>query len=156
MAELKLGDKAPEFSLIAQDGKEYSLKKLSGKKIVLYFYPEDDTPTCTKQACAFRDQYSEIQKKGAVVIGVSPNNTISHEKFSKKYRLTFPLVSDENKSVMKSYGVWKQKQLFGRKYIGVVRTTFIINERGIITHIFPKVRVKGHAEKILHALHEAP
>ena len=154
MSELKVGDRAPDFFLPASDGKTYSLKDLKGKKIVLYFYPEDDTPTCTKQACAFRDEYSGIKKKGAVVIGASPNNTLSHEKFSKKYRLPFPLVSDEDKSTMKAYGVWKKKQLFGIKYIGVVRTTFVINEEGIITHIFPKVRIKGHVEKILQALSE--
>lgn len=154
MAELNVGDRAPDFSLPASDGKTYSLKGLKGKKIVLYFYPEDDTPTCTKQACTFRDGYSEIKKKGAEVIGVSPNNTASHEKFSKKYRLNFPIVSDEDKTIMKAYGVWKKKQLFGIKYIGVVRTTFIINEQGIITHIFSNVRIKGHLEKVLQALSE--
>ena len=108
MAELKIGDRAPEFSLVAQDGRSYSLKELKGKKVVLYFYPEDDTPTCTKQACTFRDGYSEIKKKGGVVIGVSPNSTLSHEKFSKKYKLNFPIVSDEDKTTMKAYGVWKK------------------------------------------------
>jgi len=154
MPELKIGDKAPEFSLVAQDGKSHSLKELKGKKVVLYFYPEDDTETCTKQACAFRNDYSEIKKMGAVVLGVSPDGNALHQKFSKKYLLNFPILSDEDKSVMKAYGVWKQKKLFGRKYIGVIRTTFIINERGIITHIVPKVRVKGHIENILRALSE--
>ena len=154
MAELKVGDKAPEFSSVAHDGKKYSLKEMNGKKVVLYFYPEDDTPTCTKQACTFRDGYAEIRKKGGIVVGVSPNNAASHEKFSKKYRLNFPIISDEDKTIMKAYGVWKKKQLFGIKYIGVVRTTYVINEQGAITHIFPNVRVKGHIEKVLQALSE--
>lgn len=154
MAMLKVGDRAPEFSFCAQDGNKYSLCDFKGTKVVLYFYPKDDSGACTLQACAFRDGYAAIQKKGAVVIGVSPNTLSSHEKFAKKYRLNFLLASDEEKQILKSYGVWKQKQLFGRKYIGVIRTTFILNEEGIITHIFPKVRVKGHVQKVLQALSE--
>ena len=154
MPELKIGDRAPEFSLKAQDGKEYSLKDFRGKQVVLYFYPQDDTETCTKQACTFRDNYSRVIDKGAVIIGVSPDGNTSHQKFSKKYNLNFLIVSDEDKSVMKAYNVWRKKKLFGISYIGVVRTTFIIDEMGSIKEIFSNVRIKGHVENILKSLAE--
>lgn len=152
MSELKVGMKAPEFDLLAGDGKKYSLKKFLGKKIVLYFYPEDDTETCTLQACNFRDHFSEQTMSGAILLGVSPDSPDSHKKFSAKYGLNFILLSDEDKSTMKSYGVWKQKLMFGRKYMGVIRSTFIIDERGYISHIFSRVRLKGHVEKIREAI----
>lgn len=154
MAELLPGAKAPAFSLTGQDGKQYSLKDLKGKKIVLYFYPKDDTSGCTKEACSFRDNLSAVKKKGAVIIGVSPDPVSAHEKFQKKYDLNFPLLSDESKKMLTEYGVWQEKSMYGRKYMGVVRTTFIIDEKGKITHIFPKVKVDGHTEEVLKALSE--
>lgn len=152
MASLKTGDKAPDFTLSSGDGSTLSLTQFLDKKVVLYFYPADDTETCTKQACSFRDQYTEIKKLGGVVIGISPDSTASHFKFSMKHSLNFPILSDENKSTMKHYGVWKNKVLFGKKYMGVIRTTFIIDERGYISNIFHKVKVKGHLEKVREAL----
>ncbi|MHB1051010.1 MAG: thioredoxin-dependent thiol peroxidase [Bacteroidota bacterium] len=154
MPGLTVGAKAPDFILPAHDGKKYSLKDFRGKKVVLYFYPKDDTSGCTKEACSFRDNLSAIKRKGAIVIGVSPDAPRSHEKFSKKYDLNFPLVSDENKTMLTEYGVWQEKSMYGRKYMGVVRTTFIIDERGKISHIFPKVKVDGHTAEILTALAE--
>lgn len=154
MAELTVGDRAPDFSLVAHDGKKYSLKDFRGKKVVLYFYPEDDTETCTAQACSFRDHFPDIRKHDAVLLGISPDGISSHQKFASKYKLNFLILSDESKKVIKQYGVWKMKLMFGRKYMGVIRTTFIINAGGIISHIFPKVRVKGHAEQVLQALSE--
>ncbi|MBW7887784.1 MAG: thioredoxin-dependent thiol peroxidase [Bacteroidetes bacterium] len=152
MPQLKVGDNAPDFSLSAVDGKNYSLKDFRGKKIVLYFYPKDNTSGCTKEACSFRDNLSAIKRKGAVVIGVSPDSLHSHEKFIATYDLNFLLLSDESKELLKKYGVWKEKSMYGRKYMGVERTTFIIDEKGKLSHIFPKVKVEGHTEEILKAL----
>jgi peroxiredoxin Q/BCP len=152
MAQLKIGDKAPEFDLPTGDGKSLSLKELKGKKVVLYFYPKDNTSGCTREACSFQDNLKAIEKKGAVVVGVSPDGPGSHMKFAEKYELTFPLVSDEKKEIVKKYGVWKEKSLYGRKYMGVERTTFIIDGKGVVSHIFPKVKVDGHTEEILAAL----
>ncbi len=154
MAILTIGNIAPNFSLLAIDGKKYSLKDFKGKKIVLYFYPKDDTSGCTAEACSFRDNLSAIKKKGAVVIGVSPDGIKSHEKFVSKYDLNFPLLSDESKEILTEYGVWQEKSMYGRKYMGVVRTTYVIDENGKISHIFPKVKVDGHTEEILKALSE--
>jgi peroxiredoxin Q/BCP len=154
MSTIAIGKKAPDFSLVAHDGKKYSLKDFKGKKVVLYFYPKDDTSGCTKEACSFRDNLSAIKKKGAVVLGVSPDGTASHEKFSAKYDLNFPILSDESKTMMQSYGVWQEKSMYGRKYMGVVRTTFIIDAGGKISHIFPKVKVDGHTDEVLTALSE--
>ena len=152
MAQPAVGRKAPEFTLPSGEGKNISLGDLKGKKIVLYFYPKDDTPGCIKEACAFRDSNKEIKAKGAVVIGISADGVESHRKFSDKYDLSFPLVSDEKKEVVRKYGVWGKKSFMGKEYMGIVRTTFIINEKGIITHIFPKVRVAGHSQEVLDAL----
>ncbi|MEW5799062.1 MAG: thioredoxin-dependent thiol peroxidase [Bacteroidota bacterium] len=152
MPALKVGASAPDFSLVAQDGKTYSLKKFRGKKVVVYFYPEDDSGTCTDQACSFRDHMSRIEETDAIVFGISPDSLTSHEKFSAKYNLNFLILSDEDKTTMKKYGVWKKKKLFGNEYMGVIRTTFVIDEMGIITHIFPKVRIKGHVDKVIQAL----
>lgn len=154
MSGLTVGAKAPDFVLAAHGGKRYSLKDFRGKKIVLYFYPKDDTSGCTKEACSFRDNLSAIKEHGAVVLGVSPDPVSSHEKFSTKYDLNFPLLSDESKKILSEYGVWQKKSMYGRTYLGVVRTTFIIDEKGKISHIFPKVKVDGHVDEIIHALSE--
>ena len=152
MARISIGIKAPQFSLPDGDGKYYSLKQFLGKKVILYFYPQDDTETCTAQACSFRDRLSEFEQHGAQLLGISPDDVKSHKKFSLKYGLNFPILSDEDKNVMNAYGVWKKKLMFGKKYMGVIRTTFIINEKGSISHIFPKVRIKNHADKILEVI----
>ncbi len=149
---LKIGDKAPQFSLPTGDGETLALKDLKGKKVVLYFYPKDDTSGCTKEACSFQGNLSAIKKKGTIVLGVSADSPSSHMKFATKYELTFPLLSDEEKGVLKAYGVWKEKSMYGRKYMGIERTTFIIDEDGKIAQIFTKVKVEGHTEEVLAAL----
>lgn len=146
---LKPGDKAPEFSLISDEGKKVSLKELKGKKVILYFYPKDDTSGCTAEACSFRDNIKLIEKKNTVVIGVSKDNTVSHQKFKKKYNLPFTLLSDENLDMLKDYDVWKEKSMYGKKYMGIERTTFILDEKGKIQDIFNKVKVQGHTEELL-------
>ncbi|MGB6122474.1 MAG: thioredoxin-dependent thiol peroxidase, partial [Bacteroidota bacterium] len=140
------------FSLPTGDGKKLSLKDLKGKKVVLYFYPKDNTSGCTREACSFQENLTSVRRKGAVVVGVSPDSEASHKKFSDRYDLTFDLISDEKKEIVKKYGVWKQKSLYGRKYFGVERTTFVIDEKGKISHIFPKVKVDGHTEEVLAVL----
>ena len=146
---LKPGDKAPEFSLISDEGKKVSLKELKGKKVILYFYPKDDTSGCTAEACSFRDNIKLIEKKNTVVIGVSKDNTVSHQKFKKKYSLPFTLLSDKNLDMLKDYEVWKEKSMYGKKYMGIERTTFILDEKGKIQDIFNKVKVQGHTEELL-------
>jgi len=152
MAALKVGSKAPDFTLRSGDGKEVSLKDLKGRKAVLYFYPKDDTSGCAKEACAFNENLKVLEKKDTVVIGVSADSVASHKKFADKYGLTFPLLSDEKKEMIKKYGVWKEKSLYGKKFMGIVRTTFVINEQGVIVRIFPKVKVDGHVNEVLEAL----
>ncbi len=152
MASLNIGDKAPEFSLPSTDGSVVSLKDLRGKKIVLYFYPKDGTPGCTKESCSFRDNLARVKKKGAEIYGVSADSVKSHQKFTKKYDLTFPLLSDESKEMLNAYGVWKEKSFLGKKYMGIERTTVIIDEVGTIAHIFSKVKVEGHTEEVLEKL----
>ena len=152
---LRVGDKAPEFTLPSSDGEEISLKDFRGKKIVLYFYPKDDTPGCTKEACSFRDNLARVKRKGAVVFGISADSKKSHQKFIEKYDLSFPLLSDEKKEVVNAYGVWKEKAFMGRKYMGIERTTFIIDKEGKIVHIFSKVKVDGHVEEVLAILGSA-
>ena len=154
--QLKVGQKAPAFSLPNQDGKIVNLSDYKGKKIVLYFYPKDDTPGCTKESCAFRDGIDEIHDIAAEVIGVSADSVESHKKFSKKYNLNFPLLSDESKKMIHSYGVWKEKSLYGRKFMGIERTTFMINENGKIDEIFRKVKVARHLEEVLDELNVVP
>jgi peroxiredoxin Q/BCP len=154
MAALKVGAKAPEFSLPDGNGNIVSLSDFKGKKVVLYFYPKDMTSGCTKEACSFQETLGAIKKKGAVVIGVSADSPSLHQKFAAKYELSFPLISDEKKEIIKKYGVWQEKSMYGKKYMGIVRTTFIIDERGTISHIFPKVKVEGHTEEVLEALSE--
>lgn len=149
---LKKGDKAPDFSLVNDKGEKVSLKDFRGKKVILYFYPKDDTSGCTKEACSFRDNIRIFEKKNAVVIGVSKDNTASHQKFKKKYDLPFTLLSDENLGMLKDYDVWKEKSMYGKKYMGIERTTYIIDEKGKILDIFKKVKVDGHTEEILDKL----
>jgi len=146
------GDPAPDFRLPADDGRTYSLKEFRGKKVVLYFYPKDDTPGCTKEACSFRDNLARVTSKGAVVLGVSKDSLDSHGKFRSKYGLTFPLLSDPAREVISAYGVWKEKTQYGRTFMGVERTTVIIDERGRIAKVFPRVKVDGHVEEVLAAL----
>ncbi len=152
MRELSIGDKAPDFSLPTGDGTTLSLKDLRGKRVVLYFYPKDDTPGCTSEACSFRDEIQVFEKKGAVIIGVSIDSVESHRKFAGKYDLPFTLLSDEKKVMVKAYGVWKQKNMYGKKYMGVERTTFVIDEEGRIAQIFRKVKVDGHTNEVLAGL----
>ena len=154
--QLKVGQKAPAFALPNQDGKVMRLSDFKGKKVVLYFYPKDDTPGCTKESCAFRDGLDEIQNSGAVVLGISGDSVDSHKKFAKKFNLNFPLLSDEKKTVLQAYGVWKEKSLYGRKFMGIERTTFIIDEQGKLDDIFQKVKVDGHLEEVLAELDVMP
>jgi len=149
---LKVGDKAPLFTLPTGDGKSIALKDLRGKKVVLYFYPKDDTSGCTKEACSFQEHLPAVTKKRAAILGVSADSSASHAKFASKYGLKFPLLSDEKKEVLKLYGVWKEKSMYGRKYMGIERTTFVIDEEGRIAQIFPKVKVEGHTAEILALL----
>lgn len=149
---LEEGMKAPAFSLFNQDGNKVSLKDISGKKIVLYFYPKDDTSGCTKEACSFRDAFPKFKKSDAIILGVSPDSVKSHKKFAEKYDLNFDLLADEDKKVVQLYNVWKEKSMYGKKYMGVERTTFIIDEKGKIKKIFSKVKVDGHEKEVLEAL----
>lgn len=149
---LSIGQHAPDFTSLSDTGEELTLSHYRGKKVVLYFYPKDDTSGCTAEACDFRDNFSRVTQSGAVVLGVSPDSVKSHEKFKNKYELNFPLISDESKEICSAYGVWVEKSMYGRKYMGVERTTFVINEEGIILKIFPKVKVKGHVDEVLASL----
>jgi thioredoxin-dependent peroxiredoxin len=152
---LKLGDAAPSFSLPATGGRTISLADFVGKKVVLYFYPKDDTSGCTKEAIAFNGLRDRFEAVGAVVLGVSPDGVKSHEKFQAKYELGFPLLADEEKAMLEAYGVWVEKSMYGRKYMGVERTTFLIDEAGKIARIWPKVKVPGHAEEVLAGVENA-
>jgi len=145
---LKIGQKAPDFKLASTDGTTLNLKDFAGKKIVLYFYPKDDTTGCTKEACSFESNLQAMKMKGAVVVGVSADSVESHLKFAQKYGLSFPLLSDEKKDTLKAYGVWKEKSMYGRKYFGIERTTVIIDEKGIVQQIFNKVKVDGHTDEV--------
>ena len=149
---LVVGQKAPDFTLKTGDGQTLTLSSVRGKKVVLYFYPKDDTPGCTKEACSFQDELSQFTKANAVVLGVSGDSIASHQRFAEKFHLTFPLLGDPDASVSKAYGVYKQKSMYGRTYWGIERTTFIIDEQGRIARIFPKVSVNGHTEAVLEAL----
>jgi peroxiredoxin Q/BCP len=150
--ELTVGDTAPDLSLPDQHGKPVSLKNFRGKQVVLYFYPKDDTPGCTKESCDFRDVESQILRAGAVIVGVSLDGRESHQKFIKKFGLPFPLLSDEDAAVSKSYGVYKEKSMYGKKYWGIERTTFIIDPNGTLKAVFRKVNVDGHVDDVLTAL----
>jgi len=143
---------APDFALPATDGSTVRLSDLRGKKVVLYFYPKDDTPGCTKEACSFRDNLGVLQSMGVVVLGISPDSVTSHQRFAQKYGLSFPLLADEGAQVATLYGVWKEKQQYGRTYMGIERTTFLIDENGIVRRVFPKVKVDGHVEEVIEAI----
>ena len=149
---IEVGDPAPDFSLLADDGRTVSLKDFRGKRIVLYFYPKDDTPGCTTEACDFRDLHARVTAKGAVVLGVSRDDNKSHRKFRDKYDLNFPLLSDDSGKVTEAYGVWKEKNRYGRTFWGIERTTFLIDGKGRIERVWPKVKAEGHADEILAAL----
>ncbi|MGZ9097557.1 MAG: thioredoxin-dependent thiol peroxidase [Micavibrio sp.] len=152
MTALKEGMKAPDFKLPADDGTILSLKDYRGQKLVLYFYPKDDTPGCTTEACAFNDGLPAFKKLNAVILGVSKDPVAKHRKFREKYGLKFPLVSDEDGTVIEKYGVWVEKSMYGKKYMGIERATFLIDEEGKIERIWHKVRVAGHAEDVKAAL----
>ncbi len=147
--QLKTGDKAPAFSAKNQDGKNLSLTDFAGKKLVLYFYPKDDTPGCTAEACSLRDNYETLQKQGFAIVGVSPDGESKHLKFIAKYELPFDLLADTDNSIALAYGVWVEKSMYGRKYMGIARTTFIIDEHGNIAEIIEKVDTAKHATQIL-------
>lgn len=146
---LKTGTKAPAFTLKNQDGKKVSLKDFKGQKLVLFFYPKDMTPTCTVEACNLRDNYSALQKQGIHVLGISPDDETSHTKFIGKHALPYPLLADPEQKMLIDYGVWGEKSMYGRKYMGVLRTTFLINEDGKIHDVITKVEAKNHAAQIL-------
>jgi len=150
--ELKEGDKAPTFTAPDGEGREVSLADFKGRPVILYFYPKDDTPGCTKEACAFRNHYSRFRRKGAVVLGVSVDSVKSHLKFAKKYSLPFTLVSDAERKIVAAYGVWGEKQFMGRKYMGTHRVTFLIGPDGRIRKIWPQVKPEEHAEEVLAAI----
>lgn len=151
MITLQAGDKAPAFTSGDQNNNKVELKQFLGKKLVLFFYPEDDTPTCTIQSCNLRDNYPLLKKEGFEVVGVSPNGVESHKKFEQKFNLPYTLVVDEKHSIIDKYGVWGEKNLYGRKYMGLHRTTFVIDEKGVIRKIFLKPTNKKHAEQIIKA-----
>ncbi len=146
---LKEGQPAPDFTLRNQAGEQITLSNLRSKNVVLYFYPKDNTPGCTKEACDFRDIAAEFAGLTTVVLGVSPDGSEAHEKFREKYHLPFDLLCDEEKSVLNAYGVWQEKKMYGRAYMGVERTTFVIDSEGIIRRIFPNVKVAEHAASVL-------
>ena len=151
MTTLKEGDKAPDFKVINELGDEMSLADFSGKKLVLYFYPKDNTPGCTAESCNLRDHYADLKTKGFEVLGVSADNEVSHQKFIKKHELPFHLLADTEKEVLNAYGVWGPKKFMGRTYDGIHRTTFVIDENGMIERIFTKVKTKEHTEQILES-----
>ncbi len=143
------GTKAPEFTLTDDQGQEVNLSDFAGKKVVIYFYPKDDTPGCTKEACSFRDNYDAILAKGAVVLGVSADDATSHTKFKTKYELPFHLLSDPEKKMIQAYGAWGEKQMYGKAYEGILRSTVIVDEEGNVAKVFPKVKPEGHGEEVL-------
>ncbi|MEY3282733.1 MAG: thioredoxin-dependent thiol peroxidase [Acidobacteriota bacterium] len=149
---IPVGKKAPAFSLKNGAGKTVKLSDFKGRKVVIYFYPKDLTPGCTTEACAFRDDYAELQARGVEVLGVSADDVASHLKFSEKYNLPFQLLSDPDHTMIEKYGAWAEKSMYGKKYWGVVRMTYIIDEEGLVTHVFPKVKPDGHSQEILAAL----
>lgn len=151
---LKQGDRAPAFSLPADTGETISLRDFKGKPVILYFYPRDDTSGCTVEACEFRDSWKDVTKAGAVVLGVSPDSPRSHQKFRTKYDLPFPLLADEGHEIAEAYGAWGDKSMYGRKYRGILRTTFLIGKNGKISRVFAKVKPNGHAAEVLAALNK--
>lgn len=151
---VEAGSQAPLFALPSGDGDTVALSDLHGRQVVLYFYPKDDTPGCTTQACDLRDSWRAIQEAGAVVLGVSPDGPDSHARFAHKFQLPFPLLADEDHAVAEAYGAWGEKSMYGRTYMGIIRSTVIIDGEGIVSHVFPRVRPKGHAAMVLAALAE--
>ena len=149
---LAVGDKAPLFNLPAAGGASVKLRDLRGHPVVLYFYPKDDTSGCTTEACEFRDSWRAVRAAGATVLGVSPDPVPSHEKFARKFRLPFPLLADTDHAVAEAYGAWGEKSMYGRKYLGILRTTYVIDAKGKVAHVFPRVKPKGHAAEVLAVL----
>ncbi|MBJ6362396.1 thioredoxin-dependent thiol peroxidase [Paenibacillus sp. GCM10012307] len=149
---LKVGEPVPEITLPAANGEQVSLSDFRGKKVILYFYPKDNTPTCTEQSCGFRDAYGDIEDSGAVVIGVSTDDVKSHKKFIEKYELPFVLLADTEHEACEAYGVWQLKKMYGKEYMGIVRSTFLIDEEGRLLREWRKVRLKGHLEQVLESL----
>lgn len=152
---LNVGDQAPDFTLKNDAGEDVSLSSLRGKPVILYWYPRDDTPGCTVEACSFRDAYAEFEQAGAVVLGVSTDNTRSHQKFKNKFSLPFTLLSDTDHQVAEQYGVWGLKKFMGKEHMGINRITYLIDENGIVKQVWPKVKPEGHADEILAALRSA-
>jgi peroxiredoxin Q/BCP len=152
MTKLKVGDKAPDFEGINQDGENVALKNFAGKKLILYFYPKDNTPGCTAESCNLNDNYNSWLDKGFEVLGVSPDSVKSHQNFKNKYNLQFDLIADTEKEILQKYGAWGEKNMYGKKYMGVLRTTFIIDENGVIEEIFEKVKTKDHTSQIIKSL----
>ncbi len=150
---LTKGSKAPDFSLPDQDNKVHTLKDYKGKKVILYFYPKDNTPGCTKEACSFRDDHAQWKKKGAIILGISPDNAKSHKKFANTFSLPFPLLADTEKKMANAYGVYGEKKLYGIKYMGIFRTTFVIDEKGIIADIITKVNCETHSKDLLQTVY---
>jgi thioredoxin-dependent peroxiredoxin len=144
------GEKAPAFKAKDQNGNSVSLSDFKGQKVVLFFYPEDDTPTCTVEACNLRDNYALLKSKGLVILGISPDDEKKHKKFEEKYSLPFTMLADPKHTIIDKYGVWGEKQLYGRKFMGLKRTTFLVDEKGIVAHVIKGVRSKNHAEQILN------
>jgi peroxiredoxin Q/BCP len=155
MAEwIEPGQKAPAFTLTADDGKKVRLSDFAGRPVVLYFYPKDDTPGCTKEACAFRDLKDELKEAGAVLLGVSPDDVASHARFRDKYQLNFPLLADPDHAVAEKYGAWREKNMYGKKSMGVQRSTYLIDAAGKVARVWKRVQVEGHDQQVLDALHE--
>jgi thioredoxin-dependent peroxiredoxin len=152
---LEVGDTAPDFTLPTDGGGSISLSSLRGKKVILYFYPKDDTSGCTKEACGFRDAEPDLSKLAAVVVGISKDSVASHDKFKTKYDLPFILASDEKSDVCERYGVWKEKSMYGRKYMGIERTTFLIDEKGAVRAVWNKVKIPGHVDEVLRTAEAA-
>jgi thioredoxin-dependent peroxiredoxin len=155
MALLSVGEKAPAFSTKDQDGKTVKLSDFKGRKVALYFYPKDDTPGCTKEACSFRDAWAQLKRRKVAVLGVSVDDEKSHRKFADKFSLPFTLLADTDKAIVKTYGTWGEKSMYGRKYMGTHRVTYLIDEKGKIAGVWPKVKPEGHAEEILAAVDAA-
>ncbi|ULO06964.1 thioredoxin-dependent thiol peroxidase [Paenibacillus sp. 19GGS1-52] len=152
MNELNIGQEVPDFTLPASNGQAISLSQYRGQKIILYFYPKNMTPGCTQEACEFRDAHDQITARGAVVLGISPDNLASHAKFIAKNELPFPLLSDEDHQVSEMFGVWQLKKLYGKEFMGIVRSTFLIDEQGVLVEAWRKVRVKGHVATALEGI----
>ena len=152
MSYLNVGDKAPDFNVVNQDGENVKLSDFKGKKVILYFYPKADTPGCTAESCNLRDNYDDLLNKGYKIIGVSPDKPEKQKKFAEKYNLPFPLLADVDKEMIKAYGAWGIKKMYGKEYEGLLRTTYVIDEEGKIAKVFPKVKTKDHADQILEAM----